>query len=234
MKKTISVCMCLIFVLTVLCPTGTLIAACFEYRFELFSVSAFAIVIAMLSGCTVVLDLVYKYTLENNGIRVILAAISLLSLINAVFIVFKCPQIWVILSMVFSVICCFYLTIRHGKPLPLKITALVLSALMALPVGLICFILLIFGSIGQTTVVQTVESPSGEYFAQVIDSDQGALGGDTLVDVHNRCGINAILFRIEKEPQRVYHGPWGEFKNMHIYWKDDKILVINSMEYVIE
>ncbi len=116
----------------------------------------------------------------------------------------------------------------------LKIIALVLSALMVLPIGFISFIFLIFGNIGQNTVVQTIESPSGEYYAQVIDSDQGALGGDTLVDVYKNGGINAIIFKIEKKPQRVYFGDWGEFKNMQIYWESDDCLVINSVEYSIE
>lgn len=47
-------------------------------------------------------------------------------------------------------------------------------------------------------------------------------------------GINAIIFKIEKKPQRVYFGDWGEFVNMQIYWKDDGCLVINSVEYEIE
>ena len=116
----------------------------------------------------------------------------------------------------------------------LKIVALVLSALMILPICFFSFIALIFGNIGQNTVVQTVESPSGKYYAQVIDSDQGALGGDTLVDVYQDCGINAILFKIEKKPQRVYFGDWGEFNNMQIHWKDDNCLVINAVEYEID
>ena len=98
----------------------------------------------------------------------------------------------------------------------------------------ISFIFLTFGNIGQNTVVQTIESPNGEYYAQVIDSDQGALGGDTLVDVYQKSGINAFLFKIEKKPQRVYWGDWGEFENMQIYWKDDNRLVINSVEYEIK
>ena len=105
---------------------------------------------------------------------------------------------------------------------------------MVLPIGFISFIFLIFGNIGQNTVVQTVESPSGKYYAQVIDSDLGALGGDTLVDVYEKSGINAILFKIEKKPQRVYFGEWGEFNNMQIYWKDDECLIINSTEYKIQ
>lgn len=116
----------------------------------------------------------------------------------------------------------------------LKVVALVLSALMILPICFFSFIALIFGNIGQNTVVQTVESPSGKYYAQVIDSDQGALGGDTLVDVYKKSGINSILFKIENKPQRVYFGEWGEFGNMQIHWKDDNCLVINSVEYEIE
>lgn len=68
----------------------------------------------------------------------------------------------------------------------------------------------------------------------MIDSDQGALGGDTLVDVYEKSAINAILFKIEKKPQRVYSGGWGEFNNMQIYWKDDECLKINSTEYKIQ
>ncbi len=105
---------------------------------------------------------------------------------------------------------------------------------MVLPIGYFSFIALIFFNIGQNTVVKTVESPSGKYYAQVIDSDQGALGGDTFVDVYEKSRINAVILKVEKVPQRVYTGDWGEFENMQIYWKDDGCLVINSNEYEIE
>ncbi len=226
--------MYLLFVLTILYPAGVIITACLGYSFELISVSTFVIAIAALSVCTVVLDLICKNTLENNTIRILLAIITPFSLINAVFYIFECSQIWVIASVLLSAVCCCYLTVKYGKPLALKIVALVLSALMILPICFFSFIALIFGNIGQNTVVKTVESPSGKYYAQVIDSDQGALGGDTLVDVYQDCGINAILFKIEKKPQRVYFGDWGEFENMQILWKDDNCLVINSVEYEIE
>ena len=234
MKKVVSFLMWLLFILTTLYPAGVLITACFGYGFELISISAFAIVLAVLSVCIVVLDNVHKNALENKALRILLAIITPFSLINAVFYIFENPKIWVIEGVLISAGCCFYLTIKYGKPLALKIIALVLSALMVLPIGFISFILLIFGNIGQNTIVQTVESPSGKYYAQVIDSDQGALGGDTLVDVYEKSGINAILFKIEKKPQRVYFGEWGEFNNMQIYWKDDECLIINSTEYPIK
>ncbi len=234
MKKAISILMCVLFGLTVLYPSGVMIAGCFGYHFELFSVSAFAIGLAALSVLVVVLDLACRNTNENTVLQILLAIITPLSLVNSVFCVFACPQIVVIASLLLSTGCCCYLTAKHGKPLGLKISALVLAGLMILPIGFLNFMVLIFGNIGQDTVVKKVASPSGEYYAQVIDSDQGALGGDTIVDVYQDWELNALLFKITKAPQQVYFGDWGEFENMQIYWKDDNCLVINSVEYEIE
>ena len=198
MKKVVLFLTWLLFILTTLHPAGVLITACFGYGFELINISAFAIALAVLSVCIVVLDLICKNTLENNTIRILLAIITPLSLINAAFYVFKCSQICVIVSVLLSAGCCCYLTVKYGKPSALKVVALVLSALMILPIGFFSFIALIFGNIGQNTVVQTVESPSGKYYAQVIDSDQGALGGDTLVDVYKKSGINLIFLKLKR------------------------------------
>lgn len=234
MKKAVSILMCTLFGLTILYPAGVIATACIGYNFELISISAFAIALAALSACVIILDHICKNALENKVMRILSAIITPLSLINAAFYIFECPRIWVIASVFVSIGCCCSLTVKYGKPLSLKIIAFVLSALMALPIGFFSFISLFFGNIGQNTVVKTIESPSGECYAQVVDSDQGALGGDTLVDVYEKSGFNLILFKIEKKPQRVYFGDWGEFENMQIHWKDDNCLVINSVEYEIK
>ena len=233
MKKAVSILLFLLFGLTVLYPAGVIITACFGYHFALFSVPGFAIGLAALSGLAMVLDLACRNTTENTVLQILLAILTPLSLVNSVFCVFACPQIVVIASLLASTGCCCYLTAKHGKPLGLKISALVLALVMILPIGFLNFVVLIFGNFGQDTVVKTVASPSGEYYAQVIDSDQGALGGDTVVDVYQDWELNALLFKITKSPQQVYFGDWGEFKNMQIYWKDDHCLVINSVEYEI-
>ncbi len=232
-RKAISILIILLFVLTILYPAGVIATACFGYRFALISISAFSVALAVLSVCIVVLNLVFKEPPESKTIPILMAIMPPLSLINAAFYIFACPQGWVVANVFVSAVCCCFLAVKYGRPLLPMIVALVLSALMIVPLGFISFILSIFGSIGQNTVVQTVESPSGKYYAQVIDSDQGALGGDTLVDVYKKSGINAILFKIEKKPQRVYFGEWGEYETMQIYWKDDRCLVINSVEYII-
>ena len=130
-------------------------------------------------------------------------------------------------------LCCCILTVKHAKPLAYKIVALVLSALLALPIGFFS-LLVVFFPIGQNTVVQTLESPTGRYYAELINSNQGALGGETVVYVYERWEIDLLLFKIEKEPQQVYFGEWYEFENMKIHWKDDRCIVINSVEYGIK
>lgn len=234
MKKRNVILGYLLFVLTILFPLGVSISTCFGYTFELVSISVFAIVIAVISIVLCILSCAEKKPYKSGVLGVIFAILIPLSIVNAVFFILKCPKVWVVISVFIAIGCSAYLTINHGTPRLLKIIMCVLSAILILPVGFLGFISLIFGNIGQSTVVQAVESPNSVYYAEVIDSDQGALGGDTLVEVYENTEINLLIFKIFKKPQRVYHGEWGEFKDMDIYWKDDRCLVINSVEYPIE
>jgi hypothetical protein len=108
----------------------------------------------------------------------------------------------------------------------------VIIALLALIlVPMICFsvfMVVFFGSIGEDTVIQTLPSPDGNRYAEVIDCDHGALGGDTVVRVYK----SNTLFKGRGEI--VYEGEWREYEDMEIYWKDDDTLVINYVEYAIE
>lgn len=234
MKKAISVLGWIHFVLVVLLPGGTLLSACFGYTFELVSVRAFAIATALLSICLVVLSSIEKKACESGAIKVLFALLAPLSLISAIFYVLAYSRIWVVVSVFICFKCCLFLTIIHGKPLALKITALTLTALMFLPICFIGLLGFFFGNFGETTVVQSVESPSGAYYAEVVSDDQGALGGATLVNVYENKGINALVFKISKKPQKVYFGRYYEYEDMKIYWKDDKCLVINSSSYAIK
>ena len=51
----------------------------------------------------------------------------------------------------------------------------------------------LFGSIGYVKVVRSVPSPNGEYIAEILDSDQGALGGDTIINNNVTIGANAFI-----------------------------------------
>lgn len=234
MKRTMSFLICLLLVLTVLHPLGSLIAAIFGYRFVLISIPAFAVAISGVSIVVFILDFLFNNTLENSAMQVPLAIIVPFSLLNVLFYAVPYPNFWLVIGIYCSIGCCCYLAVKYGKPVVLKIIALILSALMVLPIAFVSFIDLIFGNFGQLTVVQTIDSPSGKYCAQVIDSDQGALGGDTLVNVSKKSNLNLILFKIEKKPETIYVGAWGEFDDIQIYWKDDTCLIINCVEYPIK
>lgn len=233
MKKANLVLLCLLFGFTILLPLGTLMTVWFGYKLEFVSVTGVAFFLAVLSASVVFLSRIYGIEVNKKAIHIILIAIAPLSLLNAAFFMFESHRIPVVVSVLISAVCCCSLTVNHGKSNILRTVTLSLSVLMALPIGFFSLSLLVFGNFVRTTVVKTVVSPNEKYYAQVINSDQGGLGGDTIVDVRNN-GFNAIIFQINKKPQRVYQGEWGEFEDMQIYWKDNSCLVINSVEYNIE
>ena len=77
--------------------------------------------------------------------------------------------------------------------------------------------------------------PIEHNYAEVIYSNQGALGDDIFINVYENKGIDIFIFKILKKPQSFYESDLGEFGNIEeIYWKDDNCLVINSAEYKIE
>lgn len=102
----------------------------------------------------------------------------------------------------------------------------VLGTVIVVQLGIALFFVLLLGSIGQKTVVQTLPSPDGTYEARVIDVDQGALGGNTVVEVER----NGFLTR----PKRIYIGDWSEWKTMQIQWKDEHTLMINGKAYRVD
>ena len=163
-----------------------------------------------------------------------MAVFTPVSLINAVFYIYACPQAWVIVCSLITAVCAFCLTVRHGKPLSLKILALVTSILLILPLGSLGLAALLLGNVAQNTVVMTLPSPGGDRYAQVIDSDQGELGGNILVDVYTKGDLDLLLFKVSKKAQRVYVGEWREYETMDIHWKTNNTLVIDASEYRIK
>lgn len=135
--------------------------------------------------------------------------------------------------MLVSFVLCVYIRsryINHGwvrtgsVVVPLVIVALVTLTLLPL-----CLL----GNIGETTVVDVFPSPDGRYYAELIDDDQGALGGNTCVDVYRTAELDLGVIRFCSVPKQVYWGNYGEFNDMTIEWKDNETLLINGKEYPI-
>lgn len=230
MEKATRLATYFLFALTAFFPVGTALTAVFGYKITLRYIPVFAVLLAMLSVGTLTLHLLHK----PKKMFALAAVLALVSIVNAVLLIFTCNTPTVIICTLFVAICCCLLPAMHAKRLAVRITALVLSVLMLLPCCYCGFIFLIFGNIGQNTVVQSAASPDGRFCAEVINSDQGALGGDTLVQVRETHSFDAQLFVIEKKAQRIYMGEWGEFKDMEIEWKNENCLFINGHEYAIQ
>ena len=234
MRKAMTFLLCLLFTMTILFPVGALVSACFGYTFELTSVLAFSVIIAVISVFTVIFAVISKDKIINKGIIILSYILFPLSFVNAVIYIFESGELSVAICVLISAVCCFFIVLRNIISTVNKIIISVLFALMTAFVIFFAFMMLTFGSIGQNTVIKNIEYPNGNFYAQVIDSDQGAFGGDTLVNVYEKRGIDTFIFRLKDKPQRVYLGEWREYESMHISWKDDKCLVINSVEYEIK
>jgi hypothetical protein len=82
---------------------------------------------------------------------------------------------------------------------------------------------MLFGDFGKNTVINESYAPSREYRIVVIDSDQGALGGDTIVNLEKfYYGI------LKRDIKTLYSGEWGE--NPQIKWIDNQNVEVNGVK----
>lgn len=235
MKKATSILYCLLLAVSLLYPAGLLICTGLGYEFKPVSTTAFAVVIALLSVCAVVFSMLSGEKNEHKLDMILSSLLLPLSLINVFVYSLKCNSIPVLVCVTVASAAAFFLILGNGKRLGIKIIMLILSVIVSLPIGFCGLIGLLFGDIGYVAVVQTAESPTGEFRAEVVDINQGAMGGDTVVYVYeNSKHLDLLLFTVSKEPQTVYMGPWGEFKDMKLHWTDEHCLMINGTEYDIQ
>ena len=230
MKRMLHILSYVLFALVGLFPFGKVLG----YTVEVVNFPAYAVITAAISVDFLFFSMKTEELGKDGVIKVLLAVLTPISMINTIVWIQESDSKLVVICGLICSVCCLILTLKYGKPLALKIIALILSALLAAPVGFFSLFALTIGKFGQETVVKTLPSPNGNYYAEVIDSDQGALGGDTLVEVYSNQKIDLLVIKFSPKPQRVYLGEWGAYKTMDIYWKGDSCLVINSVEYAVK
>ena len=121
-----------------------------------------------------------------------------------------------------------------GRGIAIRIGLGIIYTIILAFVFLLFFMAFIMSDFGKDTVIRAEMSPNSIYLAEVIDDDQGALGGATLVNVtrQNR-DLYLIIGSIKKDAERIYSGRWGESFGMTLRWETDNILYINENRYVI-
>ncbi|MBR5022131.1 MAG: hypothetical protein IKY18_02890 [Oscillospiraceae bacterium] len=234
MKKLFSALSCLLLALIAFCPVISLICTAFGYKFTLVNPSVFAIAIFVLTAITVLVSIFYKEVLENKVICTVVSALTPMALINTGFYVRSCGILWILASVLICV-GCGYLTIRHGSPLNVRTGALVLSAGLLLPMALICFVLSVAGKTQNYNILDTVDSPTGAYYAEIIDNNQGEKGGTKMVHIYPEKDIDTDVFQIRKKRiiiyEEFYKANEADKVEVVVQWKDDNHLVINGKNY---
>lgn len=228
--------LCLLLLFVPLCQG---IAWCTGYVFTLYHGLWSVAVLAVLLGCVTVACLLLKPAMGKSG-QLAAALLLPLSLLNAVaFLPAAAPVTWGhFLFLALSCLCAATLFFRCSQMRVLKYCigtacaiffALCLVALPAVLIGAT------FGRISSEAVVQTLPSPAGSYTAVVIDSDQGALGGNTFVEVRPaEARIKLLTGEFSEPPSRVYAGAYGEARQLRLSWRDEQTLTINGAAYPVE
>lgn len=234
MKKLLSTLSCVLLALVAFSPVCSLACTIFGYKFTLVYPGAFAIAIFALTAITVLVSILSKEILENKFICVMVSALTPMALINTGFYVRSCGTLWIIASVLICV-GCGYLTIRHGKPLTVRTGAMVLAAGLLLPVVFICFVLSVAGRTQNYALLDTVDSPTGAYYAEIIDNNQGEKGGTKMVHIYPAKDIETPIFYIRKKPiiifQEYYKNNEADKLEVVMQWKDDTHLTINGKDY---
>lgn len=162
--------------------------------------------------------------------RVFAALLPIMVFFNTLVLLYRNVWIPTALFVIANAVCAWVMFARFAGPDTFRRISVVVAGALH---GMLLFILpvwLLGAGFGHVTVVQSIPSPDGRLTAQVIDDDQGSLGGNTIVEVNR--GEDLFFLRIE-DTQRVYTGRWGEFYDMRLAWQDDDTLLINGKPYDI-
>lgn len=228
-EKAIPFVLCVLFVIPIILDlAGISIVLAENISFAVPSAAVNLIVTAIIVyGATAVTFL------SRHEIHGLVSAMYYVALaLSAVFAIYNgiLADSVVLVVISFSVFfCCFVsciVILPRAKHRVIFVIASAVPVLIVAPViSLISFITL--NSIGTDTVRGTYTSPEGTYRIEVIDSDQGALGGDTVVVVYYEKPIVHLgIVKIMKDPESLYIGDWKE--DIRISWVDDDTVVING------
>ena len=94
------------------------------------------------------------------------------------------------------------------------------------------FFIFLMGQIGETAVLASEASPDGRYCAEVLDHDEGALGGSTGLYVYRIPGTFSVgSFSFRRDYEEVARGDWNTFEILQ--WQDETHVVYNGRVYEI-
>ena len=234
-RKLLPVFVALTYFFIIAFPVCKIAVSFFGFEIVTAKTPLLPVLTAAVSVCAVVSAAVVDRGRIGRGLCAASSLLLPMSLLNAVFYAPFVGHLVVSLSLLICFGCSIaILVLCYGENMMMSVTSTIAAALLMPVVIAVILIGQLAVNFGSNTVVKTLRSPDGAYVAEVIDSDQGALGGDTIVTVRENKTYNALFFELRKKSERVYTGEWGEYMNMKIYWRDGRTLIVNSNIYTMK
>lgn len=230
MKEKNNILISVLLFMSMFLPVISLILYCFGYTVTLISYTAFSVVSALIFVVSAYVISKAGKLNPNKTLRILISLLPLFSLINALIYIYKSKSVAVVICMIICFICSAVVAERICNH---KIASVLTSMVLSLPILIVSFAVVFLGNIGVNTIVDRIYSPEKTYYAEIVDSDQGALGGDTVVYVYKNNKLDLFFMTVNETPQRVYLGDWREYETMQITWKNENCLLIDSEEYTI-
>lgn len=213
-------------------PVCSLIAILTGYEFSMRSYIAYAAVLTAVAVAAAILAIKNKDTDIGAVNRAFAALVLPASLLNGLCYIVLSERKIVILCMAVCSLCAVVYTRKYVKSDIVKLLSSAASAIIAVLLSLVSVLCFIIGGFFLNRVVESKPSPGGLYVAQVIESDQGALGGDTFVRVYDVKDF--YFFKFSRMIKEVYSGDWMDYENIAVYWQDDNTVVVNGSACKIE
>ena len=206
-------------------PACLLAAYLLDVEFVLYSPLAYAIVVTALFVAAGILRLVKKDTATGWDLLLIPVV-----LVSSFCLLAEAGYIY-LLFMLIDLVCAVILTLRWEGFEKVMVMGLCIPALIYLlyiTPGLV-----ILSAQEQGEVIFQVNSPSGEYTAQVLETDVWLLEPETKVTVVNNRYVPVLFGEFRHKPQRLYHGEHQEYETIQVTWVDEDTLCINGKYYDI-
>lgn len=235
MKKAVHILPFLMFSMYLAIPVVSLINLLPGYSVWIYSYNAYAFITATISLISVVNSLFVKDAVMTKAETLCILFMPMLPLINWLCYIIYAGWKFSALCMSFCFTCTFVYMLKYIKQIKRKIIVSAVCLIFFIPVCFISLINCLFGDFGTDTVVQVEYSPDRKYKAEVVDSDQGALGGAVFVNICNTEPVIDLYFiKVSNKPHCVYSGRWGGYEGMELYWKDNHILSVNGSGYFVK
>lgn len=221
----------ILLILNLMLPVGKIMAGSMGYTFDFSNYQLMEGIIAATATFGVI-SLHFKGNQPekcSRWLEVLIIANAFLSIVGGVISILL-RGIMLVIPTFINMCCCGYAVFKYTRTDATRV-ALVLLGVMAV---FIIYINWIFEEWSSVTVVRTIQSPAGTAYAEIIDCDEGALGGSTDVKVCADYKKTCFPFKIAKKPYSVYTTGWGVADDIEVYWKSEKCIVVEGKSIMIK